>query len=134
MKKAIWWMRVVGTFYLLLTLMNFYGLFFSVQMFEDSLPYVGNGQAVSAFTDAWLVFVFELGVLGAMLLYGSFVPEQARLLMLTVIFAEVFRGIVADGIWITRGYDVASYSIFIVIHLVIIATGILFLPEIKKYS
>ncbi len=49
-----------------------------------------------------------------------------------VIGAELFRGIVCDGIWISKGYDKMSYGIFILIHAVIIITGINFLAKARK--
>ena len=74
-----------------------------------------------------MVFVFELGVLGGMMVYASRTPGRSRLLVLTVIWAEVLRGIVADALWIGRGYSAASYLPFIAVHLIIIITGVLFL-------
>jgi hypothetical protein len=130
--KLKWWFRIVGAFYLLLTLMNIYGLFLSGgQMFAGTLPAPMNTDslAVRAFTDAWLVFVFELGVLGAMSLFASRSPLQNRIMAWVIIWAEVFRGILADAIWIGRGYAAASYAIFIAIHLIIIVTGVLFLKS-----
>jgi hypothetical protein len=130
--KLKWWFRVVGVFYLLLTLMNIYSLFLGGgQMFADTLPAPMNIDplAVRTFTDAWMVFVFELGVLGAMALYASRSPLQNKIMAWVIIWAEVFRGILADAIWIGRGYSAASYAIFIAIHIVIIATGVLFLKS-----
>ena len=131
MTKTKWWLRVVGVFYLLLTLMNLYGLFINPQLFRDVLPspLSADPLAVRAFSDAWLVFVFELGVLGAMMLYASRDPARSRVLALTIIWAEVFRGIVADALWILRGYSAASYIPFIILHGIIIATGIFFLRQ-----
>ncbi|MBL7989676.1 MAG: BphX family protein [Chlorobi bacterium] len=130
MKKTVWWLRVVGGFYLLLTLMNLYGLFLSDgQLFRDILPYASEGTVVRAFMDAWMVFIFELAALAVAMLYAARQPEQSRMLMLAVIAAEILRGVVADAIWITRGYSAASYIPFIVIHLVIIVTGIMALPK-----
>ncbi len=134
MNKLKWWFRIVGLFYLLLTLMNLYGLFLGGgQLFADTLPAPLNTDAlaVRAFSDAWMVFVFELGVLGAMALVASRDPAKNRIMAWVIIWAEVFRGILADAIWITRGYDAGSYSGFIVIHLVIVATGIMFLRQAK---
>ncbi|MBK7337487.1 MAG: BphX family protein [Saprospirales bacterium] len=134
MKKLKWWMIIVGGFYSLLTAMNLIFLFVKPDFFAEQLPplYAGNELAASAFSDAWLVFVFELGVLGGMLLYASGKPEKSRMLVLTVIFAEVFRGIVADAVWIGRGYAASEYIPFIVIHLLIIVTGWLFLRQAGK--
>jgi hypothetical protein len=132
MNKLKWWFRVIGAFYLLLTAMNLSALFLgSGQMFADTLPAPMNTDAfaVQAFGDAWLVFVFELGVLGAMALVAAREPARNRIMAWTIIWAEVFRGIVADAIWITRGYAVASYAIFIVIHLIIIVSGVVFVRQ-----
>jgi hypothetical protein len=83
MKKLQWWFRIVGVFYLLLTLMNVYFLFLADgnQMFADTLPAPINTEplAVSAFMDAWLVFVLEFGVLGAMALVASRSPLQNKI-------------------------------------------------------
>ncbi len=83
MSKLKWWFRIVGVLYLLLTLMNVYFLFFGGdQMFADTLPAPMNADplAVRAFMDAWLVFVLELGVLGAMALVASRAPLQNKIM------------------------------------------------------
>lgn len=132
MNKLKWWLRVVGAFYLLLTAGNLYGLFFtSGQMFSDMLPAPLNADplAAQAFSDAWMVFVFELGVLGAMAFVASREPAKNQIMAWVIIWAEVFRGIVADVIWITRGYAVSSYAVFIAIHLIIIVTGVIFVRQ-----
>lgn len=134
MNKLKWWLRIVGAFYLLLTSMNVYFLFFGgSQMLADILPAPMNADPLAgqAFADAWLVFVFELGVLGVMSLVASRDLAKNRIMAWVIIWAEVFRGILADAIWITRGYDAGSYIVFIVIHLAIAATGILFLRQMK---
>ncbi len=132
MNNLKWWFCVVGIFYLLLTAMNLWAIFLGGgQMFAGILPAPMNTDAlaVRAFGDAWLVFVFELGVLGAMALVASQAPVQNRIMAWTLIWAEVFRGVVGDVIWITRGYDAASYAIFIVIHLIIIVTGVVLVRQ-----
>lgn len=126
MKATVWWLRAVGVFYLLLSAMNLWVLFLTDGGFLAGTLPGGMGAdrlALQAFEDAWLVFVLELGVLGAIALYASRVPAQGRILVLTIIGAELLRGILADAIWISRGYSATSYGIFIALHLVIIATG-----------
>ncbi|MCK6540312.1 MAG: BphX family protein [Anaerolineales bacterium] len=133
MNKLKWWLRIVGVFYLLLTLMNFYALFLgSAQMFTETLPAPMNAEPLAgqAFADAWLIFVFELGVLGVMSLVAARAPLQNQIMVWVIVWAELFRGVVADAIWIARGYS-TSYLIFIAIHLVIIATGVVFLRQAK---
>ena len=129
MPKTMWWLRLVGGFYLLLTAGNLLGMAFYPQMFNDTLPYPADDLAVQAFSDAWLVFILELAALGIMLLYAARDPARSGILVLTVVLAEMLRGVVADAIWIMRGYSVVSYSVFIVIHLVIIVTGLWFLRQ-----
>lgn len=134
MRTRVWWMRAVGGFYVLLTLMNVYILAFDSDYMGDTLPFDAGPNGIRAFNDAWMVFIAELGVLGVMLLYGSTRASQAGLLILTVVLAEVFRGVVADAIWIGRGYSAASYGGFIAVHLVIIVTGILALRRSAEAS
>jgi hypothetical protein len=136
MTRTKWWLRIVGAFYVLLTVMNLMMLFFYPKMIADTLPasFGGNEYAIKAFADAWLVFVLELGVIGGMLLYASRNPAQSRLLVLLVVYAELFRGIVADAIWITRGYSAASYVPFIILHGIIIATGLIFMRKDRIVS
>jgi hypothetical protein len=100
-------------------------------MFTDSLPAPMNADPLAgqAFADAWLVFVFELGVLGAMAMVASGNPVKNRIMAWVIIWAEVFRGILADAIWIMRGYDSGRYIVFIAIHLAIILTGVVFLRQ-----
>lgn len=126
MKQMQWWMRIVGGFYLLLTLMNLWGLFLNPAFFQQNLPphFAADTLAVRAFSDAWMVFVFELGAIGLALLYGARNPAGNKILVLLVVLAELFRGVLADAIWIGRGYSAASYGVFIVIHLLIIVSGI----------
>lgn len=135
MKKITWWFRIVGAFYLLLTTMNMYFLFVGdgIQMFADTLPAPMNADPLAsrAFADAWLVFVFEFGVLGVMSLVASRDPAQNRIMAWVIIWAEIFRGIVADAIWIMRGYNADSYIGFIVVHLIIVFTGFVFLRQAK---
>jgi hypothetical protein len=132
MNKLKWWFRIVGAFYLLLTLMNIWILFLGgSRMFADTLPAPMNTDALAAqaFGDAWMVFVFELGVLGVMALVAAREPTKNRIMAWVIIGAEAFRGVVADAIWITRGYDFISYAVFIVIHLIIIITGVIFVRQ-----
>lgn len=131
MKKTKWWLRIVGAFYLLLTGLNLYGIFINPQFFRDILPFAANdlNVAIKAYVDAWFAFILELGVLGAMMLYASRDPVSSRILVLTVIWAEVFRGIVDDAFLISRGYSAAEYIPFIVLHLIIIVTGLVILRQ-----
>lgn len=134
MNKTKWWLRIVGTFYLLLTTMNIYALFLGGNaMISDGLPPPLNADplAARAFEDAWLVFVFEFGVLGATAVYASRHPSHSRMLIIALIGAELFRGILADIIWIMRGYEASGYIGFIVVHAIIALTGVMVLKQEK---
>ena len=67
------------------------------------------------------------GVLGAALLISSRVPLRARALVWTVIAAEAVWGIGIDLYKLAHGYESTAPLVWIVIHALIIATGILFL-------
>lgn len=133
MNKLKWWFRIVGSFFLLLTLMNLYILFGSLSLIADILPapMKGNPLAAQAFADATLIFILELGVLGALALVASKAPIENRIMAWVIIGAELFRGVVGDVIWIGRGYSAATYIPFAVLHLTIALTGIMFLRQAK---
>lgn len=136
MKKLKIWFWVVGIFYLLLTCMNLGILFLSPESMGSELPekYQSIPESVMSFSDAWLVFVFELGVLGAFCIVAAQNPLKHTIMAWVVIFAEIFRGIVADLIWIFRGYDPSGYIVFIIIHAAIIITGFLFVRNSKSLA
>lgn len=75
--------------------------------------------------ETWLMFGFEVLVLGAALLWASRDPWSHRVLAGTVIALEAVRGIVDDLVWIARGYPPATYIAWITFHAVVIATGLL---------
>jgi hypothetical protein len=52
--------------------------------------------ALRSFTDAWMVFVFELGSIAAVLLWFSKNPLENKGLIWLVILAEIFRGVVCE--------------------------------------
>lgn len=127
MTKIAWWLRVVGSAYLLAAAVNLYFVSASPKVFTDSLPYPANDIVFRAFSDAWLVFALGLAALGAMMLYASRRPAGNRLLVMTVILIEVFSGVIADAIWIARGHPAVIYIPFMAVHLIIIGSGITFL-------
>lgn len=134
MKSIRIWFWCVGVFYLLLTFMNLWILLLNPEYMSSHLPPQYNliPEAVKSFSDAWLVFIFELGVLGIFCIVAAKNPIQHYIVAWLVIFAEVFRGVIADLVWISRGYEASRYIGFIAIHLVIIITGIIFLRRVKR--
>lgn len=104
--------------------MNIYFVSAHPKFFTENLPYPTGDIAVRAFSDAWLVFALGLGALGVMMLYASRHPGHNRILVMTVILIEVVSGVIADAIWIARGHPPVIYIPFIVVHLIIIGTGV----------
>ncbi|MBI5303428.1 MAG: BphX family protein [Chloroflexi bacterium] len=133
MKKLQWWFRIVGAFYLLLTLMNLGVTIFDtqLQMYKDLLPppLTGNTLAARGFADAWFVFVMDVLGTAIFLLWASRNPLKHISVVWFAVLLEFLHGVVGDAYWITRGYDVMSYLVFIVIHFIIIVTGAMFARE-----
>lgn len=126
-KPLVWWMRVVGAFYLLLFVMAVF-VKLPLQTFAppETLTLAANGDPVAGYlVDTWVMFGLELGVIGSALVVGSWYIDQARLLVWTVIGLELVRGIVDDLYMIARGYEPTGFLVWIVIHSVIILTGYL---------
>ena len=134
MKGLKWWMRIVGVFYLFL---------FVIAVIVNLPPKVtleGAGIAFdpSNFThkflvDTWVMFGLELGVVGAALWVASINPVQNRVLVWTVLGLELVRGIIDDVYMLLRGgYSVPFYVGWIVVHSIIIVTGLLALRSAQQ--
>ena len=131
-----WWLRIVGVFYLLQFVMN--------ALVKAPIRTVGPagalaqasaGDATARFlVDTWITFGLEVGAIGAALLIASRIPDQARVLVWTVIGIEVARGILNDIYMIVSGYDVTVFGIWIAIHTVVIVTGFLALRSAQPRS
>ena len=118
-----WWMRVVGVIYLFLA--------------GASLPF-GTGPSASlagiAFDlqyaqrmeDYQFLGGLMYGVIGAALLYGSRDVRQNTLIVWTVIFMELVRGLFGHAYLLVRGAPTWSYGPLLLLHLMIIATGLEF--------
>jgi hypothetical protein len=129
MSKIIWWLRLVGGFYLLLALTSLRVLFVDPQLFGAMNPYAANAQALKAFADAWLIFVLEMGVLGVIMFYYAPYSSSNRILVLTVSILELVRGAGGDLLWMLRGWPVVNYIPFMIVHLIIAGTGLFFLQQ-----
>src|SRR5258706_2617122 len=129
MTKTKWWLRIVGAFYLLLALMSLWVVFVNPHLFGTMLPFSANDLSMRAFSDAWLIFVLEMGVLGIMMLYAAREPSGSRILVLTVSILELIRGAGGDLLWMSRGWPTANYIPFMIVHLIISGTGLYFLRK-----
>jgi hypothetical protein len=127
MTQLKWWMRLVGGFYIFLAVLSLPPI--RANGFLSVFPELAGQQTTLAFElliDAWVMFGLELGVIGVMLIVFSRAPLQALSLVYTVIGLEIVRGIVDDIYMIMRGYSVGFYIGFIIIHLLVIITGLAF--------
>jgi len=131
MTKTTWWLRLIGGFYLLLALTSLRVLFIDPQMFGAMFPFAADALSVRAFSDAWLIFVLEMGVLGAIMVYYARDSAYNRILVLTVSILELVRGAGGDLLWMTRGFPTANYIPFMILHLIIAGTGLFFLRQEK---
>src|SRR5229473_8403811 len=133
MTSLKWWMRVVGVLYVFVFVASaILRLPIRSEGPEGLLDRASAGDATARFVvDAWVTFGLYLGAVGVALLIASRVPDQARVLVGTVIGME-FAGIAADIYKIARGYELAPPVPWMVIHSVIIVTGLLFLRRARS--
>lgn len=125
MNKLKWWFRIVGGFYLLLALMNLYGVFINSQLYSSQFRFADK-VVTQAFVDGWAAFVMDMLVIGGYALWASRDPLKHLSAAWFIVWMEVFHGIVDDLYLIARGYDAVGYAIFILVHIVIIVTGAMF--------
>ena len=121
------WMRVIGAFYLI----QFVGMAFvraPIRTFgpAGTLSKAAAGDSLARFVvDTWTIFGLEVGAVGVILLIATRRTELAAGAIWTVLAIEVGRGLMADTYMIARGVNVAGYLVWIVIHSVVIVTGLL---------
>ena len=129
MIKTKWWLRVVGVFYLLLAIGSLWVLFVNPEIFGAMFPFSADPLSIRAFSDAWLIFILEMVVLGGIMLYAAREPARNGILVLTVAILEFIRGAGGDFLWMMRGWPTANYIPFMVVHMIIAITGIYFLRQ-----
>jgi hypothetical protein len=125
MKPLVWWLRIVGAFYLL--------QFFMIAIARAPIRAMGPEGALAAeatgdplarfLVDTWVGFGLESAAIGIGLLVASRFPSLAGPLVWTVIVIEVAKGIIFDVYMIMRGYELFGFVVWIIIHSIIIATG-----------
>lgn len=133
MKRLKWWFRGVGIIYLLLG--TGFVPFLNEMRLSMMLPGFdapAGGVAYRGFLDFSFMFGLDLIVIGAFLIYASREPLKNSNLVWLVILLELIRGIFDDVYMIAEGYNVPVYSIFILLHLLIITTGIANLRKTKS--
>ena len=129
MTKLTIWMRVVGVFYLLqFVAMAIVRAPIRAQGPAGTLALADAGDPLAKFVvNTWLTFGLEVCAIGVALLVFSRRPSQARGVVWTVLGIELLRGLVDDVYMMSKGDDIAFYTIWIVIHSSVIVTGLLVL-------
>ena len=126
MNKHMWWLRVVGVFYLL----QFVGRALvraPIRSFgpDGALARADAGDPLAEFlVDTWFAFGLEVGAVGLCLLLATRHRALAPGVTWTVIAIEITRGILNDVYMIARGIEVPGYLVWIVIHSVVLLTGL----------
>lgn len=129
MKKLKWWFILVGVFYLLLGIMNMYATFVDSAIFAANLPYPADPPVIKAFVDGWSPFTFEIVGLGTFMLWAARNPRKYLGAVWLIIWLELLHGVIDDLYLIANGFDAGGYIAFIVIHLIIIVSGLLFVRQ-----
>jgi hypothetical protein len=128
MTALSWWMRVVGALYLFMCLAAIVlKLPIRVEGPKGVLAQASAGDPTARFVvDIWVMLGLYFLVIGTALLIASRVPAQARVLVWTVIGFEL-AGIVVDIYKIARGYVRTAPVVWMMIHSMIIVTGLILL-------
>lgn len=128
MKKLTWWFRIVGAFYLLLALMNMYFVLLNPAGMSSMtpFPFPVTPDTTQAFVDGWSPFAFEILGIATFMLWASRNPRRYLGAVWLLVWLELLHGVLDDIYLIARGYDMVGYLVFIVIHLAIIVTGVVF--------
>lgn len=134
MNKTKWWLQIVGGFYLLLGGTSLWVLFVNPQTFGEMFPFASDNNSIRAFSDAWLIFVLEMLGLGGIMLYAAQKPVQNKVLVITVAILELIRGAGGDLLWMSRGWPTENYIPFMILHIVIALTGLMFVQQESKIS
>ena len=120
-------MRIVGTFYVFLFVAAaILRLPIRAEGPEGILERATAGDPTANFVvETWVVLGLECAVIGLALLIASRVPARATTFIWFVIGNELIWGIGSDVYKLTRGYPLPVSGVWIVVHTVIIITGIL---------
>ncbi len=88
-----------------------------------------SGVTYHGLLDFSFMFGLDLIVTGAFMLWASRDPLKNLSIVWLVVALEIVRGILDDLYMISKGYAAPFYIGFIVLHLTVIATGILSLRQ-----
>ena len=122
-----WWMRIVGALYLFLCIaVIILRLPIRAEGPKGLLTQARNGDAVARYAvDTWFMLGLYFLVIGTSLFVFSDVPGDAQALIWAVLGLEL-AGIVVDIYKLQRGYGRAAPLAWLIIHSVVIASGLYF--------
>jgi hypothetical protein len=134
MTRFTWWMRLVGLLYVLNgVMMAFVRAPIRSAGPAGALDRASAGDPMARFlVDTWMGFGLEVIAIGVVMLVLSNSARPATALAWTVIGIEIGRGIVYDLYMILRGYPSAVYVPWLVIHAVVIVTGLWALKSLGR--
>lgn len=120
----------MGLFYFLL------GIGFIPPLNEARLPFMlsidvpTTSIVYTSLIDWMFAFGLDMLVIGGFLLYASRNPASHINLVWLIVWLEAIRGVLGDIYYISRGiYSTPFFIGFIIVHLVIIGTGVLFVRQ-----
>lgn len=135
MKQLSRWMRIVGGLYVV----NGVGLvvlYLNSRLREalvtQAVPGADPAHPLAEWgLDVWLMFGFEMLVVGATLLVASRKAWSNRIIAFMVLGLELIRGVVDDVVWIANGYPPGVYIGWIIFHTAVLVTGVLALKHAR---
>jgi hypothetical protein len=131
MKALKWWLRIVGSLYLLegigLTLMAFLATDDFAAMWATAPVGSLDAVAVRGTLIAGLPGVLTWVLLGALMWLFSRAPAKARVLVITVVAWELLVWVPADVVGFFNGFELGRTIGLVAVHAVIGISGILLL-------
>ena len=114
--------------------MNMYGTFVDPALFAGNLPYPADAAVVKAFVHGWSPFAFEVVGLGTFMLWAAANPRKYLGAVWLIVWLELLHGVLDDIYLIANGFSAGGYIAFIVVHLIIIVTGVRFAQQAEAES
>jgi hypothetical protein len=120
------WMRVAGALYLIMCIAAVMGTPIRAEGPAGAMDRAAAGDATARFlVNTWVTLGLLLGVLGAAMLYFSWMPERAYALAWTAVVIELAWGIPVDVFKILRGQKKGPSIVWIGIHLTLGIAGLM---------
>lgn len=131
--QLAWWLRIVGTVYLL-TGLGFVPPVHArvISTLHPGVDAPNTGVAYRGLLDVSFLFGLDLIVIGAYAIWTSRNPLRHRSIVWLIVWLELIRGIFDDIYMLARGYNAAFMIGFIVAHLIIIGTGVAIVNNTRR--